>query len=173
VQPDTLAGQQVPIHRLLQQSVAEGITLSGGIGHQQVGGNRLPQPPLQSGLWELGRSGQQLMPDPSPSHCRCPQRLLGGIRQSLDARQQHLGERRGQRDLGMVGAGGKELLGIQRVALRSGKNPLQRWSRQPRAMEYGKILGQLSLAEGAERQPLHPGSAAKLSQPWPQAMPAG
>ena len=118
MEPHLLAWQQVAIDRLLQQRVAERIGPGGAVGHQDAGADRLPQALLQLGLGPPGDLGEQPVGHPAAGHRRDPQHLLGRLGQRLDPGEQHIGQRRRQHDLGIAGAGGQQLLGKERVALR-------------------------------------------------------
>ena len=92
VQANSLAWQQVPVHRLGQQRVAERVALA-LLGDQHLVGDRLTLSRLQLGAVQFAGAGEQFVPDPAASDRGHPNHLLGRRRQLLEAGQQDVGKR--------------------------------------------------------------------------------
>ena len=123
------------------------------------------------------------MRHPAAGHRRHPQHLLGRLRQPLDPGQQHIGQGGRQLDLGIAGAGGQQLLGVERVALRPGVEcappgppaaaPLiaSRCSASS-AAERAKLRRSTPVADQlGQQRPRGGGDAAHRSGSWPPASP--
>ncbi len=176
VQAGALAGQQLLVHRLAQQRVAEDVAVGararGGarlaVGHQHVVGHRVAQCLLQLVVAQIGDGGQHLVPHLAARHGSDPQHPLGHRRQRLDARHQHLGE-----PLRHAGrSGGDQLLREERVALAApGDAPQAGLVDGPVGQPAHQLEG-LVAAEGLQLQPLDGGQAHHLRQHRPQRVAA-
>jgi len=91
------------------------------------------------------------------------QEVLGLRRQALDAQQQRLPHRRRQRAAAVV-AGGQQLLGEQRVALRARPQAVQQVARRRVPEDVGELLRELRAGEGPQLDPAGARVALQLGQ---------
>ena len=105
VEPGPLARQQVGVGDLLEQGVPELVAVPTGPGHQQLGGDRLPERLVEPRVVEAGDGGQQPVRDPPADHGGHPQDPPGRLGDRLDAAAEQVVE--GGRQLGGPGVGGR------------------------------------------------------------------
>jgi hypothetical protein len=86
--------------------------------------DRRTQRLLQVGLGPPEDLGEQPVRHPPASHRRGPEQLLSRPSECLDPGEQHVSQGRRQHHQGIAGTGGRQLLGVERVALRPFKDPL-------------------------------------------------
>ncbi len=156
-----LAGEQVGVHRLLEQGVTEGVPLPLRPQHLRV--DRLPQGLVQGRPVEPAHREQEVVGHASPAHRGEPGHLARGRAEPLQPVEQHLGQ-----PVGHAGAvpGGEELLGEVRVALGAGQDPAHDRGRDRPAGQGGEERGH---ALGVERGQLHPADVGQPRQVAQQA----
>ena len=121
MQPRPFAGQQVSLDDLSQQGVAQLVAVLARPGHQQLVGDRGAQCLHQGLVFQAGDLGQEPVGDPPASHRHHCKDLPCQLGQRLDPATQQIPQRRWQ----LTGAGPdgpKQLLGEQRVALRTSEH---------------------------------------------------
>ena len=121
MQPRPFAGQQVGLDDLSQQGVAQLVAVLVRPGHQQLVGDRGAQCLHQGLVFQAGDLGQEPVGDPPASHRHHCKDLPCQLGQRLDPATQQIPQRRWQ----LTGAGPdgpKQLLGEQRVALRTSEH---------------------------------------------------
>lgn len=123
VQPYPFAREQVVVHGLPEQGVAEGVGLRAGrrIRDEQVVRHRLPQARIQIDGGELGRVAQQVVGNAPLGQRGHPQHLPRRWAEPVQPGQQHVGQSARQ----PVGPRRDELLGVEGVALAAGGDPAQ------------------------------------------------
>ena len=128
VQPGPLARQQVGVGDLLEQGVPELVAVPAGPGHQQLGGDRLPERLVETPIVQAGDGGQQPVRGPPTDHRRYPQDPPGRLGDSLDPPAEQVMEGGGQ--LAGPGVGGRQqLLGEERVAFGPGEDAVDQVGR--------------------------------------------
>lgn len=109
-----LAGQQVVIDRLADESVPERVSVASD--DQHVGGHRRPQRAGQSVVFQAGHRGQQGVLHLGPGRTRRPQDDLGFLGEPVHRGQQQIAQRLGQLRVRLA-VTAQQLLHEQRVAL--------------------------------------------------------
>jgi hypothetical protein len=109
---------------------------------------------------------------PAAGHRRDPKHLLGRLRQDLHPGRQHLEQRRRQGNLGAAGVAGQQLLGVERVTLRPGVDPLDLIGRQRLPCDRLQMSSQLRPPKGGQLHPHQVGDADQLGQQRPQRVAA-
>jgi hypothetical protein len=99
--------------------------------------------------------------DPPAGHRRDPQHLLGRVRQPLDAAPEQVvqGGRQPLRS-----AGGEQLFGEERVAVRAGQDLVEEPRRRRGSENAGQQGAELGAVEAAQLDPLDLGAAVQLGQ---------
>ena len=162
-----LARQQVVVHHLAQQRVAEGV---GPVrkDHHDLAGGGLAQRVEQLGRLTPHHGSQQLVVGRRLAG-QPAQQVLGARGQSLHAQHQGVAQRGGQRPP-TVETGGQDLLGEQRIALRARVHALH----QPGIGRSGEdpleLLAHLLPGKGRELDHERRGIARELGQQRPQRM---
>ena len=113
-------------------------------------------PSITSAGGELGdRLEQRVRASGGPARRRrAIDRLRGAVESRSIAREQHVAQVLGQQPLLAVPAGRQQLLGVERVALRAGEQPLGEVARRRRLQDARELLGDLAAVEALERDPL-------------------
>jgi hypothetical protein len=170
VQGAALHRQQVVVDRLLHQGMAEGVGVAGLVGRQHVTADRLAQQPHQllGVLADHGR--QQLVVDPGAGHRRHLQHPLGRFGERGHPGQHQVAQ--DQRQPGPLQVGGQQLLGEERVALRTGQDLPDQRRRRRLTQDPGQQLPQVAAAQPVQLQPLGPAAAVQLGQERPQRVAA-
>jgi hypothetical protein len=121
VQADTLAGQQVVVHRLGEESVPERVGVAAA-RHQHVELDGLAQGLVERGSGDTGDVGEQGMGHPAARRRGGADDLLGVLVEAVEAHEQQFGEVVGQ---GLPGRDrcADQLLDEERVALGAGDDP--------------------------------------------------
>ena len=163
VQPGVLAGQQVVVHRLADQRVAE-LVSAVGVGDDELGGDGRAQRLVELRLREAGDLGEQLVGDAGATGGGDPQHRLGGFGQPVDAGQQKVAQGFRNVGAGVRIAGGGELLDEERVALRALVHQLDGpWARLG-AEQVGEDLGRAVAVEPVEVDALDAAGAVELGE---------
>jgi hypothetical protein len=115
VQAGVLAGQQVVVHRLADERVAE-LVPPVGVHDDELGRDDGPQGRLELGLAEAGDAGEQVVAEPGAADRSDPQHPLGHVGQLVDPGEQQVAQAVRDVGAGRV-AGERELLDEERVAL--------------------------------------------------------
>jgi hypothetical protein len=132
-------------------------------GHEHVVLHGLAQRLLEVGLRQARHLQQGRVRHPAAGHRRHPDHLLGVLGEPLDPRQQHVDER-GRQARAVLGVGGEQLLGEERVALRAAGDLAEGVLGQQLLGECGDEPARVGVVERAELQPLRRGQPDQLGQ---------
>ncbi len=156
-----LAGQQVVIDRLADESVPEGISVAAD--DQHVSGHRRPQRAGQSVVFQAGHRGQQGVLDLGPGRTRRPQDALGFLGEPVHRGQQQIAQRLGQLRVRLA-VTAQQLLHEQRVALSAPVDLVGHGRRQFVPEDPRRELVGLQPGQPRQLYPLYPAESAKLGQ---------
>jgi hypothetical protein len=171
VQPHPLAGQQVAVHGLLQQRVPERVALA-VLGDQHVVGDRLAERLLHLGVAQPAGRLQQRVGDPPAGDRGHPGDPLRGGGQPLQPGEQHVGETVRQRERVAAQAGGQQLLGEVRVALRPAEDVADQPLGHRLAAQRPQVVAQLGRGERGQVEALDHGKPDQLAEQRAQRVPA-
>ena len=127
VESGPLTGQQVAVHGLVAEGVAEGVELSRP--HHQLAAHRLTDRRVDGGGVEVGDVAEQGIAHAAPDDCGDTQQALGrrfGTRHTLEDEVADRGRKV------FPSPGGDELLDEERVALAAFDDPVEPGHRQRR-----------------------------------------
>jgi hypothetical protein len=169
MQLGVLAGQQVVVHHLAQQGVAERVEVVVA-PRDDVARHRLAQRGSNGRGRQTGGVSEQTLVEAAA--CRQhPQHLLRLLAQALDAHHQRVAQRRRKR-AAAVEPGRQQLLGEERVALAPCPEPLDQPVIGRRAEDVGELLAKLSLVERSHLDPHRARAAFELREQRPKRVAA-
>ena len=163
VQRGVLARQQVAVHGLADQRVAEAVHAVGARDEHLVG-DRLARSLHHLGGAAPGDRLEQPVRDRPVEHGGGADDRLGRGGQPLDARQQRVAQRRGQQPAVAILGVREQLLGEQRVALGAAVEPVGELRRRGLPQDALELRGELVAVEALERDPLDAGSPLELGE---------
>ena len=167
MQRAALAGEQVAVHGLAHQRVAERVGLARARDDHLVG-DRLAQPGEQLGVVAVAQRREQRVAhrvlDRDHAHD-----LLRGLGQPLHARDEQVAQRLGQL-LAAVGGGREQLLGVERVALAALEQAVGELVVRRGVEDRRDLRHHLVAAEALQAEPVHAGRALELREQRPQRM---
>ena len=147
-----LPRQQVVGDRLAQERVPEPVRVAAGLLNEHVVRDSLANAGEQRvGVERRGRHQQPVANARTRRSCD-PQHGLRIGAQQLDPQHQRLADVVGQAAVAVAAAGGEQLLGEERVALRPNVEVVDQPRRRRMAEDAGELIGQLVASEPLERE---------------------
>jgi hypothetical protein len=164
MQNDPLAGQQLRVDRLGQQRVAEQVAGATRLGQQHLLVDRLAQRLRQLLVVHAGDRRQQRLRHARAGRSSDAEQLLGVAAKPHHPGQEYLLQAWRQHAAAGALAGQQQLLGKERVALRTRIDLLDQPGGRVAAEQAGELLGHLRAGEPRQLQPLHAPVAGQLAQ---------
>ena len=171
MQGASLARQQVVVHDLLDERVAERIALHAvaGLDDEEMAADRGAESVEQFVLGQAGDLGEQLVLDATAGDRGHAQDGRCCLRHCGDVSEQDLAERRREARAGAaLAARGQQLLGEERVAVRAAVDIRHELGVGLRAEDRAEQRGDLGAAETGEVDPLDAAPAIQFGEPRQQ-----
>ncbi len=162
----SFAREDLVVDGLLEQRVPEGVAVDarGRVRHEDLPRDALAQRVDQRRLVERRGVGEERRIDALAGRRRDPQELLGGFREVGDPRQQHVAQRGREFGPAIVAGGDEQLLGEERVAVRTGMDRLDEPWVEVVAGDGLELGADVAQVEGLELDPLDTAASLELGK---------